>query len=106
MKCMALSLAALIAACTPAVAQKIVVDHASLSQEMNAMTSHEWRSGVEFGNKLAALPGNAGFELLRENWKGGASIEAREQMFKGFVFKKPPGHAQVGAESWRHRPKC
>lgn len=95
MRSIALCLAALIAAFTLAVAQDTGVDRNTLAQEMNAMTSNDWRQGVPFGNKLATLPGSAGFEILRDNWSKGASVEARKQMFKGFVFNDHPDTLKV-----------
>lgn len=95
MKRMALCAVALIAASTSSLAQKAAFDRNGLSVEMNAMTSSDWRPGVPFGNKLAALPGSTGFEILRDNWKKGASAEARKQMFKGFVFNDHPDTLKV-----------
>lgn len=95
MKGIALCLVAVTAAFNSALAQDKGVDRNGLAQEMNSMTSTEWSPGVPFGNKLAALPGSSGFEILRDNWNKGASVQAREQMFKGFVFNDHPDTLKV-----------
>ncbi len=95
MKRISLCAAALIAASASALAQTTGVDREGLSKEMNSMTSSDWRPGVPFGDKLAALPGKSGFEILRDNWTKGASVDARKQMFKGFVFNDHPDTLKV-----------
>lgn len=80
---------------TNAGAQNVHVDRQALAAEMNALTSTEWRPGVPFGQKLASLPGSTGYEILRENWRKGASVEARKQMFKGWVFNNHPDVLKV-----------
>src|SRR5687768_2089398 len=82
---------AVISAATLALPQ----DPNAIAQEMNALTANEWRPGVPLGQKLASLPGSMGYEILRDNWNKGASIEARKQMFKGFVFNDHPDTVRV-----------
>jgi hypothetical protein len=95
MKSLATLMAALILGSSLVMAQTADGDRESLSRQMNSMTSTEWRPGVAFGEKLAALPGSLGFEILRDNWKNGASVPARQQMFKGFVFNHHPDTLKV-----------
>jgi predicted esterase len=76
-------------------AQDNVPDRAALGRQMDAMTAKDWRPGVAFGDKLAALPSPIGYEILREHWTKGASVDARKQMFKGFVFSNHPDTLRV-----------
>ncbi|MGV3616188.1 MAG: hypothetical protein ACO1SV_12710 [Fimbriimonas sp.] len=75
--------------------QAAPVDRDAYARKMNAMTAKEWRPGVGFGDQLAELPSPIGFEILRDNWSKGASVEARQQMFKGFVFNNHPDTLRV-----------
>lgn len=76
-------------------AQTSAADRVALGKEMDALTAKDWRPGVAFGNKLAALPSPLGYEILRDHWTSGASAEARKQMFKGFVFNAHPDTVRV-----------
>lgn len=76
-------------------AQDAQINREALAKEMNALTGKDWRPGVAFGEKLAALPSPVGFEILRDNWQKGANIEPRKQMFKGFVFSSHPDTVKV-----------
>lgn len=87
--------ALLLATASLASAQETTVDRDALGKRMNAMTAKDWRPGVAFGDTLADLPSPIGFEILRDYWKGGASVEARQQMFKGFVFNGHPDTVRV-----------
>lgn len=93
MKLIAVCVATLAAAL--ALSQGETIDRAALAREMNSLTANDWRPGVGFGQRLAALPGSAGYEILRDNWNKGASVEARKQMFKGFVFSSHPDTVKV-----------
>lgn len=62
----------------------------ALADRMNKLTSTNWQDGFAFGQELAELPSPLGYQILRDNWTKGASIEARKQMFKGFVFENHP----------------
>lgn len=75
--------------------QDAPVDRAALGKRMDAMTAKDWRPGVGFGDTLAALPSPIGFEILRDHWSKGASVESRQQMFKGFVFNGHPDTVKV-----------
>ena len=61
---------------------------AKLAARLNALSA--WRDGFDFGNELAALPSPLGYQILRDNWNKGASLDARKQIFKGFVFNEHP----------------
>jgi len=76
-------------------AQEASPSAADLAAKMNAMTGTDWHPGVELGDQLASLPGHQGFEILRDNWKKGANVEPRKQMFKGWVFRSHPDTLKV-----------
>ena len=59
-----------------------------LADQMDALK--DWHDGGAFGDELASLPSPVGYMILRDNWNKGASIEARKQIFKGFVFNDHP----------------
>lgn len=85
----------ILASASLAFAQETPVDREALGRQMDAMTAKEWRPGVAFGDKLASLPSPIGFEILRDHWTKGASVDARKQMFKGFVFSGHPDTVRV-----------
>lgn len=76
-------------------AQDAAPDRVALGKQMDAMTDKDWRPGVAFGQKLADLPSPIGYEILRDHWTKGASVQARQQMFKGFVFNDHPDTVRV-----------
>lgn len=51
-----------------------------------------WRHGLRIAERLAALPGSQGPEILRHVWAG-LSVEHREQIMKPFVFGGGHPHA-------------
>lgn len=57
---------------------------------MDKLVSKNWQDGFAFGQELAELPSPLGYQIMRDHWNGGASLEGRKQMFKGFVFDKHP----------------
>ncbi|RYG38831.1 hypothetical protein EON81_02560 [bacterium] len=62
----------------------------ALAARMNKLVSKNWQEGFAFGQELAELPSPLGYQILRDNWNKGASLDARKQMFKGFVFDTHP----------------
>ena len=51
-----------------------------------------WRHGLRVAERLAALPGSQGAEILKEVWPR-LSVEHREQILKPFVFDGGSPHA-------------
>lgn len=70
-------------------------EESALAARMNALKGNDWQPAFELGNELAALPDHKGFQILRDNWTKGAGVEARKQMFKGWVFSKHPDTLKV-----------
>ncbi len=54
-----------------------------------AGTKENWRKALALGYELTELPGDAGLNVLKAQWKN-APIESRQQIQKAFVFSHHP----------------
>jgi hypothetical protein len=82
----------------PAAQQAERVDREAWARKLTALNEADWRTAFKVGEKLAALPGDEGFAILKANWEKIDKVDARQQLLKAWYLirrgiRKASGHS-------------